>query len=288
MKKSFLATLAAVFTVYSLNAQSLYVKAGAGYGIPVAGQTMDASGLPYSGNVNIVINNVPNSTMIEEDYELKRVSMMSGMQAKLGVGYNINSFIAIEVDALIGAVTKKYTIDYAENDNGVIYKESTSIKAKMPAILTPSVVMQVPGKTLTCYARGGVAIPVANKLIVETESEENFDPTYPIRRAMTLEINTRLGVGFSGAMGLKYNLGKNIQLWGEASLLSLSLYTREQTLTEYTVNGSSVLSYIEPSQKHQVYELSNSTGNANASNVLPAYSLPYSNIGIFVGISTRL
>jgi hypothetical protein len=89
-------------------------------------------------------------------------------------------------------------------------------------------------------------------------------------------------------MGLKYKIGKTLNVWGEAGLLSISLYTKKGTLTKYDVNGEDYLVQMKEEQKVTNFQFKESTNDPANSNVSPAYAIPYSNFNITAGVSLEL
>ncbi len=282
MKKTLLA--AAFFALPGvLCAQGFYLKGGVGYALPVAGQTLDGGGMPYAGSISQVTN-----TNVSLQYSVKKVSFASGGQLSLGAGYMFNANLGVELNASVGVALRKFESTYNREDQTIntYAKHKYTQYASAPVILSPSAVIQVQQNSLTLYARGGVALPVSNKLIFTADVQESYDPSQAARTGrVTSEIKTRFGLGFSGAMGVRYPIADNIELWGEAAFLSLSLYTKEEHVTEYMVNGQNVLSYLSPTDLHHTYDMDGNSNDITTSTQSPAYSVPFSNVALNLGIA---
>jgi hypothetical protein len=278
--------ISSFFFLASIQAQELYFKAGLGYGIPQAGQTIDGSGNLYSGSVTQVSTVAYSSA----EYKMNKVSFSAGLQAVLGAGIMLNKNIGVEVDAVAGLVSKKiaYTIDGTYDAPGYD-KRNVSQQAKLPVFVCPALVLQT-GDKLKLYARGGLVLPVNNKIVIDAhiESRESLSNSPVNFVTINQEIKTRFAVGFAGAMGVKYKLGKMLSVWGEAGLLSISLYTKKGTLTKYDVNGQDNLVKLKDEQKITNFELKNNTNDPANSNTSPAYAIPYSNFNITAGIAIEL
>lgn len=261
-----------------------YLKAGAGYAFPTAGQTVDNNGTPYGGTVNIVNNTAGNSFT----YDVKRVSFSSGMQGTVGLGYMFNKNMGFELAANLGIAPMKYKLTYAEDGVPPVYNYGTSTQyANFPITMMPAFVLQATEKKVTLFARGGLAIPFSKKLINDLKTKDHYssDPNEPVlERNITLELETRFGIGFSGAMGAKYKIGKTLTVWAEGALLSMSLYAKQQNITSYVVNGYNYLPYLSDEERHQVYD----TKSGGSSNSLPMYSVPFSNVALNIGINVAL
>ena len=284
------------FFLASIQAQELYFKTGLGYGIPQAGQTIDGSGNLYSGSVSTVDTTAGYSSSgsnptgySSASYKMNKVSFSAGLQAIIGVGIMLNKNIGIELNAVAIVAGKKiaYTTDATLNAPGYD-KRNVSQQSKLPVFVCPALVLQT-GDKLKLYARGGLALPVNNKILIDAhiESRESL-PNAPVNHVtINQEIKTRFAIGFAGAMGVKYKFNKMLSVWGEAGLLSISLYTKKATLTKYDVNGQDKLVYMPDEYKTTNFALDNSfvgTGN----NTSPAYAIPYSNFNITAGISLEL
>lgn len=283
MKTLFTALLLCVAVLPNLHAQKgWYLKAGAGYAFPLAGQTFDHYGNPYSGTFNVVNDSLGSNLK----YDLKKVSFSSGLQGTAGIGYMFNKNLGVEVAANLGILPTKYNLDFFEGAPPTYKKGTIKQYATEPIMLTPAFVMQVEQKKVKLYARGGIVLPLHTKMITERNIEMQYSSLPnepPINDIRTLELKTKFGIGFSGAMGAKYSISKNMSLWVESALTSLSLYAKEETITVYRVDGFNVLPLLPRDQIHWQYE----TENNGSTNALPAYSVPYSNIAINAGISIK-
>lgn len=285
--KPFILFITSIFILSTADAQNIYLKGGLGYGIPQSGQTIDGSGNLYSGSVTQVVASATNAT---SSYKMNKVSFSAGLQAVLGTGIMLNKNVGIEINAIAGIISKKiaYTID-GTYPAGEYDKRNVSQQSKLPVFLCPALVLQT-GDKLKLYARGGLAIPVMNKIVIDAriESRAPLPNTQVNYVTISQELKTRMAVGFAGAMGVKYKLNKMLSVWGEAGLLSISLYTKKGTLTKYDVNGQNWLIQLSEDQKTTRFEMKNSTNDPANSNVAPAYSIPFSNFNITAGLSLEL
>lgn len=288
-KYSFIATvILSGICIASANAQKtkeepvrtsgLYVKAGAGYVFPAASQTRDVDGFPFNGNATYTYN-VGFTSM-----NAKKVSFSSGVQATIGAGYMFTNNLGIELNAMIGVSTSKAV---AKNQYPIVsssgnYDVSQVItqNSKLPVILMPSVVLQT-GKKFNIYLRGGLALPVKSKMTAEFQNINYMPQGYTVTFNGTQELKMKFNVGFSGALGFKVPVSKHIQVYAEASLLSLSMYLKESVLTEYYQNGINVLSRVSnPTIKY--------SSTVNGAGTYGTYAYPYSHIAGMAGLSISL
>lgn len=259
-----------------------YMRAGAGYAFPQAGQTMDGTGQPYTGTVN--------NTTYTQAYSLKGTSFSAGVQGMIGFGYFLSDHVGVQLDGNLGLSSKQYTL----NDNniavgGLLNNISVVQRAKTPILLIPSVVLQTGGNVWNLYSRFGIALPLKT-----TINEDQIYDNLPSATAsnphtiddLNFQIKSSFSLGFTAALGVQYKVNDVFSVWGEVSLLSMSLYVKEADLKGWTENGSTVpLSYY--GGPTTVSYGKNATVDTNYTTA-PTYSQPFSNVGINVGISIRL
>ena len=274
-----------IFTAFILSvvtssfAQGFYFRLGLGYAFPQAGQTLDGTGAPYSGSRT-------NSTYLQT-YSVNSASFSAGFQGGLGLGYMFNEHVGVQLDASVGLANKKYTFDDENVNLGSVQGSVTYIQqAKSPVIFIPALVLQTGGDPWNIYARVGLAVPISTKITedqvvaipLSTGGLEIDDYTSQIKNSFSL--------GYSAAAGVHYKLNDKVSIWGEVSLLSLSVYIKESDLTSVTSNGQSVpLSQVNGTQT--VKYSKKATVDSNGAQE-PTYSQPFSNVGINFGIAFRL
>jgi opacity protein-like surface antigen len=274
-----------MFAFVDASYAQFYLRAGLGYAIPQATQTIDGSSIPYSGSLNL------NNTNGSQTFSIKGASYSAGLQSAIGVGYLITDHIGIQLDAGIGLASHKYT--FAENNvdlgGGVLGTVSYTQQAKTPVIMMPSVVLQTGGDKWNIYSRFGLALPLNTSI-----SQDQVLSNAPGTGALTVDdlnfhIKNSFSLGFAAAAGVQYKFNDKFSIWGEISLLSLSAFIKQSDLTTWTENGQSVaLSNYAPYPTTVKYSknVTVDTSIANASQ--PTYSQPFSNMGINVGITIRL
>ena len=278
MKKIALLALG-LSTIINTSYAQLYIRAGLGYAFPLAGQTIDGSSTPYSGSQN-------NSGT--QTYNLKSASFSSGFQGVLGCGYMFNPHIGIQLDGGIGISNTKYT--FSDNNiqlqGGVPGSISIIEQAKNPFLLIPSLVLQTGGNKWNIYSRMGLALPLNSKITLD-QVEQNAPGTGALTvYDFTLQIKNSFSVGLTAAAGVKYKINDMFDIWGEVSMLSMSLFIKEADLNNFSVNGQSTsLSYV--TSPHVINYSKNVTVDSTGAN-LPTYSQPFSNVGINLGVSIRL
>lgn len=254
------------------------LRAGAGYAWPHAGNTVIVSGQftrPLSGSSFLDGYNLT--------CDLKRVSFSSGMNATVGIGFTLGKHFGIEV-AIAGYGTRKYTYDAKVAESPTLTHETVSTThAKIPMVIMPALLMSTGNATLSAYMRVGAALSGKTKIITNN-SYSGVDITI----ASTFELTSFSGIGVTGAIGGKYLLTKHLQIWAEASGLSMALHPKSGNFTSYTVNGED---YSSQNSTHYKYGLAYTTPNTTgmpSQRTATELSIPFSNIGVGLGISINL
>lgn len=267
-----------------------YFRAGVGYAVshggavqaPVFGYSTSTL-LPANGSMSVVST----ATGYSEQFDLSRASYTAGVQGVVAFGMMLNKHIGIELAANVGLQTKTVESNLSVDDPNTRISMKTSQQASLPVFITPAVVLQTGGK-LNVYARGGVVIPAKAGITQTVDYIENryneATGSFVFYRKInwTENFNMRMTPGFSGAMGIKFPVGKSITLWGEAGILSMTLYYQKSELTSLDINGTSVLGQLRPDEKTTRYEFEGTTSSNN--NIRPTYQAAYSNFNISAGI----
>lgn len=275
-------------------AQGFYFRAGLGYAAPLAGQSMYDTPIPYNGfptGYSGTRNNV-NGTQV---YSIKSASFSSGMQGVLGFGYMVNGHVGVQLDGLLGIGPTRYTF----NDNNVTLNLtgggtlpgniSTTQKANTPFILIPSLVLQT-GDTWKIYSRLGIALPLSTSL-TQDQVVSNAPGTGIITyENYSWQIKSNFSLGFAAAAGLRYKLNDRASVWGEISMLSLSVFAKEQDLKSWTetqqgASQSYPVSAYGPGSTIRLGKTA--TVDTTLSN-FPTYSIPFSHVGIQFGVTFTL
>lgn len=281
MKKILLSVCLVTFGCAAINAQELSFRLGLGYAFPTASQTLDASGLPYSGNVTYSSAN----TGDKQSIGMKKASFGSGLKVAGGVQYMFTKNIGAAVDINIGVVNPKYVLQ-TTNDVSVQKNEVSDNTytryAKAPVLLTPSFVLQSGGDILNVYTRAGIVLPLSVQII--SEEHDNYQNVAGDEEQLNKTIKTQFNLGFSGAIGVSYRTSENFSLWAEGNLVSLSIYPKEAEITLHTYNGAATAA--QPPTGSKIPYVTNGTPSNDYNNT--SFSIPFSSIGFMVGGSYHL
>lgn len=285
MKKAFLLLICGTTFYNSAIAQEFYGRLGLGYALPQAGQTMDGTATPYSGNA---INSTV-ATVNYTSYNISKASFSSGFRGAFGVGYMFNSHIGVEGALDMTLAAKKYTFtDYNVVVNKVPSNVDITQSAPNTALFIPSLVLQTDGAVVNLYTRIGIAIPL-NTRILQDQIFTNLPGTGAVQPIdYTYNIKNQFALGFSAAAGIKYTINSRMKFWGEIGFLSLAVYAKQADLTAVSVSGQGgYLSQIDPSQRTITYS-ANFTSTTNDYLHQPTYAQPFSNCSLSAGVCFAL
>ncbi len=291
MKKIVPFLIAATLLSGQAMAQGFYFNAGLGYAMPFAGQTTYNTPTPYNGNTN-GYSGTSKNTSYSQAFSLNSASFATGMKGGLGIGYLFSEHVGLQLDASFSLSNIAYT--YADKNVGFYNANGTKLMgdltttqtANSPFFLMPSLLIQSGGEKLNLYTRMGVALPISSRITLSQDLNIPVSSGSPEHDIYTWEIKSSFSLGLTGALGVKYKINDRLSAWGELSMLSMSLYTKEMNLTGITANGVR----YSPSAYSGVKTItfSKTTTVDTNFNTSPAYAQPFSNVGINFGVSFSL
>jgi outer membrane protein W len=280
MKKLFFTSLTLSFCVSAAQAQNIYIRGALGFAIANAGQTVDDGGSPYSGSLAFVSINNGASTALSS-FQMKSVSFNTGIQGSVALGYMFTKNVGVELGTDIGLahIEHEGNVTGPSSTAGYTFSLFYSQYVKNPVILTPALCLQAGGKKINIYTRAGIAAPLRARIITEIGQITTAVGTNASRSAnATFNTTTSFSLGLSGAAGVKYAVNPRLQLGLEISGVSLSLYPNEVTYTSYSENGVDLFSRLPEHIRRRSY------GKTGSTNILPAYSIPFSNVALRAGV----
>ncbi len=275
MKKLSLMLLCTLFSAATF-AQGFYFRSGLGYAVPLAGQTLDGTGSPYNGSFNSA----------SKGYSIKGISFSAGVQAYAGFGYMVNKHVGAQAELNACLVPRKYTANINNYNYGSGVEGNIRIQqqAVLPVFFDPSIVVQSGGDKLNIYSRFGPAFPLNTDVTfeqVQVKKLANVSGAGTSTEEFTFNVSSNFSVGIAAAAGVEYKFGKAFSIWGEFSMLSLSVYTKQSELTSLIVNGTSY--QVPVSSIPPVNYTKNGVIDSNGTTQM-SYSQPFSNFGFNVGI----
>lgn len=247
MKKLFLLLL--LISALSLKAQGIYIKIGGGYEL--------------SNSSSLIFGNVSHDTStIEGQYG----SYGEGILPSIGFGYLFNNNIGLEINGsyLIG---KRFGHEHTE---GAITE--THKKWGEGILISPSLMIQVPLKSITPYTRFGGIVG-----LIKVKEEETESGTGARTGANITEHTGNIALGFNGALGIMFNAGKRLKIFAELYGQGMNYGPKKRENPE-TFSGET------PNQTLN-YEDEYSTNTANTT-LRPRF--PFSNFGLNIGVIMSL
>jgi len=283
MKKYTTLSLLVVTLVNVSIAQGIYFKIGGGYGLPIAtsiiGQQRSRS-QDQTGTNNTSVTKTKNTS----------ASFIAGPNVSLGGGFMFTKNIGAEI--LVQYVAgKKYEINniYTYKSDNLSGSQQEKSKIYSRAIyINPSFII-TPGPKIP-YGRFGVII---GSPTIKEEYSYYYDLDGTDNRTMKGKYTGNLSVGFQGALGMKWMLGNSIDIFTEVSVISMTVYTKEYTMTESTNDGVDNLPNMQTYYKKIIYKKELSVDDLTQTDVSkPRQALreeySFSSISLQIGITYLL
>lgn len=277
MKKIVL-SLCLIAIACSSYGQKIYFRAGGGYGIPVAKQTI---GQTYFRSYD------PQTQ--EQTYTVEDVSASfgSGVNFNVGAGYMFSKYLGVDLNIQY-LKSKKYEISDRETNVGQgVDNETQTINANAifinPAlIITPGTGSKVP------YGRFGVIIGAPK---IKGKESYYYDQDGIDEEEREWEMKKGTAFGFQGAVGLNWAIANALDIYAEVNFISMTYYPGEMELTKDISNGDDILDDLDVREKKTIFkkkiELTEGSDPDEPSQSL-RQSLPFSSVSLQIGVKFTL
>jgi hypothetical protein len=289
MKKLFTSAFLLIIISGGVMAQSIYFRAGTGYGVPIATESIGEK---------LTRTDIYTSTGTTYNSSLKGIksSYGSGFDVNFAFGYKLNQNFIIDLNFqyLLG---RKYETGntYSYNggvNNSYVDNDVTTTSAK-GLLINPSVIFSAGFGKAAPYARFGIITgsPTVTKLRESYYNGDGVDST--ITRG---KYTKGLALGFQGAVGMNWKLSEKFDLFTEVDFVGMTYYPGEYNVTKsIRGSGNSKVDIIADnmpnmtvSQKSIVYEKQYDPSKANADQTKPTTALreskPFSSLSFQVGV----
>lgn len=264
--------IALAITLLSINtfAQSFYAKLNGGYNWGIASNL---------GQRNS--NQIGNTT----SYEKVNLSFGKGINIVGAAGYMFNKNIGAElgINYLIGGTseTSSKSSNFNSSSNNIYYYSSTLLN------FIPSIIISPGFEKINPYAKIGLSLGIATMTIKNESSSTTGNSTNSTYE--TALLNGGIAIGLVSALGTTYELNKNISLFGEINISTLSYSPTKGETTEYKENGVDRLFTLKTVDKVTEYTDSYSTDSSLQTDVnnprkSTPISIPFSSLGINIGV----
>jgi len=231
MKKVIISLLVlAVLSAASL-AQGIYVRAGAGYGLPAATGLI---GENY--NIRQDIGNI-----YESSVEAVKGSYGAGANFNVALGYKFNENFIFELgfDYLAGRKYETYYRNLYTDATGLpVRTEDNFTSFSRGFFFNPSFVFSAGFGKQAPYARIGL---IAGSPKINRHESSYDDSDGLVESTMKWEDRGGLSIGFQTAIGVNWKITERLDIYTEATFVSMTYYAKEAEMTEYIVNGTDVL-----------------------------------------------
>jgi hypothetical protein len=219
----------------SLMAQNrMYAEVNAGYNLKTGTQTM----LSDYTRTNSYVSSVSTSKAIN-------VSMTKGMNFGVAVGYMFYKNVGAELgfSYLLGPTTKVKSGDNSANAGFNTGNSGDRTYSASMYSIVPSIVVAGGLAKVDPYAKLGLLIGFGT-LNIDYNDNVNGEVT-----SENYKLNGGVSLGAVTAVGVKYNIGGRMSLFGEVNMVNLQYAPTTQKLTDYRVNGVDQLHAMTTKEK---------------------------------------
>jgi len=275
------------------NAQEFYVRGGLGF-VTESGKTefnnADPNGLTGIMQSTDITVGADGTTRVKS----LAGTLGGGFKGNITLGYMFNPYVGAEVG-----------FNYFDGDKRTIGKLTSPVMNSQETAylngldIMPAVYLTPAFAKLNPYARIGLLIPAAGKLHIETVANATNagGPGTDIHVEAETEVESKFSVGFAGALGVTYPIGKKLHIFGEVEFKNLSIKSKSAEIKKYettAVNSAAGVSVLVPgmqledlpvNEKKFQFEDSYTEGSdPNAPRKIPTQYVNVGGIGVNVGI----
>ena len=274
MKASVVIIFVLLLSVNEIFGQDYYVTLHGGFGFGAAPNQL----LTYSTTQSTSGTYI--STSNEKNYSLGEGFHLTG-----GFGYNINPNISAELELEYSSgMSQDYGYNY-NYTNG--YSISNYNMYGTTYLAIPSIIISTNISEFKPYLKIGPALGIAN--ITSTEVDNDGSPNSLTITERQTFLNGGLAFGYNAAIGVAYDVAKNIGITFEINDRSLSYAPTQGELQKYTINSVDQLPQTQTYFKKFVYKESiTSNSNTTLDMSSPSQQIkinyPFSSVTLSAGI----
>jgi len=264
--------------------------------------------IPTSGSYR---NTSYTSSVVNSNYSVKSVKdgLGMGLRAGAGIGIVLNDFInvGLDVENYFGKPIKSNNLYYYDNQAGLvqIYNTGIDYQANM-VLISPNITFKALSQpNFFIYNRLSIKIGIPTKVTEETNSEYNErfiedinvdpNPTDHITIfKQNFEYKGGLPYGFSAALGFQLKMSEKIRFFTEVEFTQLTYNPKKRVMTLWVQNDGTEVDLnaldkiqVETEYKKEYTVLDGQT-NVNAPNPQATLRMPFSSLGLGIGLIYRL
>jgi hypothetical protein len=298
--KKFLFLAFTCLSLSSLHAQKgdskIFVKVYGNYALPTSGSYRNTSYTSSVVNNNYTFNTVKDG-------------LGMGVRAGVGVGMVLNDFINVGLDAenYFGPAIKSSNLYYYDNQAGLVTIDNTSVDYQAKIVMIgPNITFKALSQpNFFIYNRLTIKVGVATKVTENTNNEYNEryiddvnvnpNPTDHITTfKQNFEYQGGIPFGFSAALGFQIKLTDKIRFFTEVEFTQLTYNPKKKVMTLW-VNSDGTTVDLSTLDKIQVeteykknYTILDGQTDTNAPQPQPTLRMPFSSIGLGIGLIYRM
>jgi hypothetical protein len=249
-----------------------------------------STGYHFSSGSQYFISEIDNSY---SNFSSKRIdaSLGRGLAVSAGINYFFKPWMGISTDinykkTLPGVSGKTEFNSFTDYS----YSEENKWNSELMEV-SPSLILKIPGKKINPYSKFGFVVPFYSRLkVTGNYSARSFGiPTNTGENTKIFRLKNT--IGYTASIGIAPELkNKKISFIAEIQLLSHSIQAKKSTLTSDISNGVERIDTYTVSAKETIYvkELGTQSYNPDEPRKEIGFSLPYSSIGLNIGLSIKL
>ena len=272
----------------SVIAQSIYFRAGTGYGLPIATASI--------GEIHSQtdVANVAGTTSTASTKGVN-ASYGSGPDLNFAFGYKLNENFIIDLNFQYLMGTKFKIGDTYNSTSGTYSYVNNNITttSSKGLFFNPSIIFSAGFGKAAPYARFGL---YAGSPTVTSERSSYYNGDGIDSTVYRGEYKKGIAFGFQGAVGMNWKLSEKLDLFTELNFISMTYYAGEFDVTKnISSNGSTVtdnLPTMSLSQKQIIYKKEYDPTKVNIDATKPTIALrqstPFSSLSLQIGIRFSL
>lgn len=281
MKKAILLSILLSSFSGLIVAQGIYIRAGSGYGLPVASSIIGEN-YTYSFIINDQITDEETSSG-----EAVSASYGAGANLSFAIGYKFNENLILDLNILylVGRKFESSYYNYEDDFDYIIYEKNTYTSYSRGLFFNPGVIFSAGFGNLAPYSKIGII--VGSPRVKEDNNYYTYDDGATSETDINWEYGSGLAIGFQTAVGINWEINEKLDIFSEINFVSMSYYAKEGNIEEYTQDGSNILDQLPYYDSHTVYRKEIdllTTYNPDNPRIMTRESRAFSSISAQLGI----
>jgi hypothetical protein len=233
MKKTIVFSILLISFSGIIFAQGIYIRAGSGYGLPVA-----TSIIGENYNYDYFFDGGPEEE--SSSNEAVKASYGAGTNFGFAIGYKLNENFILDFNMQY-IVGKKFETNYSYSEDyygSIINDVENCTSYSRGFYFNPGIIFSAGFGKRAPYAKIGI-IAASPKVIEDEYYYDDGDGIY--EEDITWEYGGGLAIGFQTAVGINWKITDRLDIYSETDFVSMTYYAGEGNMTKYIQNGTDVL-----------------------------------------------